>query len=71
MGRASSVALSGAVRIGCEVAPGTRIPIGWVAVGSPARLHPPTDVEQIRAGLTEMGGFLPYVYKPPPNSSYC
>src|SRR5947207_2703690 len=55
MGRASSVALGGAVHIGCEVAPGERIPIGWVAVGKPARLYPPTEVDAIRAGLTEIG----------------
>jgi carbonic anhydrase/acetyltransferase-like protein (isoleucine patch superfamily) len=68
MGRASSVALVGAVHIGCVVPPGERIPIGWVAVGDPARLHPPTDVEPIRAGLTEMGGFLPYVFGVDPDA---
>ena len=43
MGRASSVALGGAVHIGCVVPPQTRIPIGWVAVGDPARLYPPGE----------------------------
>jgi len=62
MGRASSVALGGAVHIGCQVPAGERIPIGWVAVGDPARLHPPEAVEEIRAGLSEVGGFLPYVF---------
>src|SRR5260221_9731392 len=38
LGRASSVALGGAVHIGCVVPPQTRIPIGWVAVGDPARM---------------------------------
>jgi carbonic anhydrase/acetyltransferase-like protein (isoleucine patch superfamily) len=61
MGRASSVALGGAVHIGCVVPPETRIPIGWVAVGNPARLYPPNEAEQIRAGLEEAGGFLPFV----------
>jgi hypothetical protein len=51
------------VHIGCVVPPLTRIPIGWVAVGEPARLYPPHEVEAIRAGLTEVdGGFLPYVF---------
>jgi carbonic anhydrase/acetyltransferase-like protein (isoleucine patch superfamily) len=68
MGRASSVALVGAVHIGCVVPPGARIPIGWVAVGNPARFHPPADVEPIRAGLTEMGGFLPYVFGVDPDA---
>jgi carbonic anhydrase/acetyltransferase-like protein (isoleucine patch superfamily) len=62
MGRASSVALGGAVHIGCVVAPQTRIPIGWVAVGDPARLYPPGEAGSIRAGLEEAGGFLPFVF---------
>ena len=62
MGRGSSVALGGAVHIGCIVPPLTRIPIGWVAVGDPARMYPPSEAEPIRAGLTEAGGFLPFVF---------
>jgi carbonic anhydrase/acetyltransferase-like protein (isoleucine patch superfamily) len=62
MGRASSVALGGAVHIGSVVPPLTRIPIGWVAVGDPAHLHPPGESEQIRAGMEEAGGFLPLVF---------
>ncbi len=63
MGRASSVALGGAVHIGCIVPPLTRIPIGWVAVGDPARMYPPGEAEPIRAGLAEVGGgFLPFVF---------
>jgi carbonic anhydrase/acetyltransferase-like protein (isoleucine patch superfamily) len=62
MGRASSVAL-GAVHIGCIVPPMTRIPIGWVAVGDPARIYPPGQAEPIRAGIAEVGGgFLPFVF---------
>jgi carbonic anhydrase/acetyltransferase-like protein (isoleucine patch superfamily) len=62
MGRASSVALGGAIHIGCVVPPQTRVPIGWVAVGDPARLYPPEQAEEIRAGLEEAGGFLPFVF---------
>ena len=62
MGRASSVALGGTVHIGCVVPPLTRIPIGWVAVGEPARMYPPGEAEAIRAGLAEVGGFLPFVF---------
>jgi carbonic anhydrase/acetyltransferase-like protein (isoleucine patch superfamily) len=62
MGQASSVALGGAVHIGCVVPPQTRIPIGWVAVGDPARLYPPEQADDIRAGLEEAGGFLPFVF---------
>ena len=62
MGRASSVALGGTVHIGCVVPAQTRIAIGWVAVGNPARLYPPGEAENIRAGLDEAGGFLPFVF---------
>jgi carbonic anhydrase/acetyltransferase-like protein (isoleucine patch superfamily) len=63
MGRASSVALGGTVHIGCVVPPLGRVPIGWVAVGEPARMYPPGDAEAIRAGLDEAGGgFLPFVF---------
>lgn len=68
MGRASSVALGGTVHIGCAVPPQTRIPIGWVAVGSPARLHPPGEAEEIRAGLEDAGGFLPFVFGADPTA---
>ena len=63
MGRASSVALGGTVHIGCVVPPLARIPIGWVAVGEPARIYPPGDAEAIRAGIAEVGGgFLSFVF---------
>ena len=62
MGRASSVALGGAVHIGCVVLPETRIPIGWVAVTNPARMYAPDEVDSIRAGLNEAGGLLPFVF---------
>ena len=57
MGRASSVALGGTVHIGCVVAPLARIPIGWVAVGEPARMYPPGDAEEIRAAMGEISGW--------------
>lgn len=60
--RASSVALGGAVHIGARLTSEQRLPIGWVAVGNPARMYPITAVDEIRAGLTEQGGFLPYVF---------
>ena len=44
------------------VPPETRIPIGWIAVGDPARLYPPGDAGPVRAGLEGAGGFLPFVF---------
>ena len=69
MGAASSVALGGAVHIGCVVPSQTRIPIGWVAVGDPARLYPPGEADSIRAGLEEAGGFLPFVFGTDPTAA--
>jgi carbonic anhydrase/acetyltransferase-like protein (isoleucine patch superfamily) len=63
--RASSVALGGAVHIGARLTREQRLPIGWVAVGDPARMYPATAVDEIRAGLSEVGGFLPYVFGVP------
>jgi len=62
MGRASRVGLGGAVHIGAQVADDVLIPIGWIAIGDPARMYPPGDAEPILAGLNERGGFLPYVF---------
>jgi carbonic anhydrase/acetyltransferase-like protein (isoleucine patch superfamily) len=62
MGRASSVALGGAVHIAARLEPEARVPIGWVAIGDPARMYAPDDVEAIRNGLDEVGGFLPFVF---------
>lgn len=63
MGRASSVALGGTVHVGCVVPPLARIPIGWVAVGEPARMYPPGEAEAIQDGLAGAGGgFLPFVF---------
>jgi carbonic anhydrase/acetyltransferase-like protein (isoleucine patch superfamily) len=63
LGRASSVALGGTVHVGCVVPELGRVPIGWVAVGEPARMYPPGDAEAIRAGIAEAdGGFLPFVF---------
>jgi hypothetical protein len=39
------------VHIGCRLEPGTRVPIGWVAVGDPAQLLLPDDVDTIRGAL--------------------
>jgi carbonic anhydrase/acetyltransferase-like protein (isoleucine patch superfamily) len=62
LGNASSVALGGAVHIGCQVPDGTRVPIGWVAVGDPAEVLPPDQVDAVRAGIDERGGFFPTVF---------
>lgn len=66
--RAASVAVHGVVHIGADLPPKTRVPIGWIAVGAPAQLHPPTDVEGVRAALDSSGGFLPTVFASDPEA---
>ena len=62
LGRAASVAAGAVAHLGAIVAPQTQIPIGWVAVGDPARIYPPGEAEAIRAGLAEAGwSFFPFV----------
>jgi carbonic anhydrase/acetyltransferase-like protein (isoleucine patch superfamily) len=62
LGRAATVELGAVVHVGAIVAPHTRIPAGWVAVGDPAQIYPPSEAEPIRAGLAKTGwSFLHYV----------
>ena len=63
LGRAAAVGGGAVVHLGAIVAPRAQIPIGWVAVGDPARIYPPGQGEAIRAGLAETGwSFLPLVF---------
>jgi carbonic anhydrase/acetyltransferase-like protein (isoleucine patch superfamily) len=68
LGRASTVALGGAVHIGCVLPEEGWVPIGWVAVGDPARIYPPGEAQAIREGLLEMGGFMKYVFGVDPDA---
>ncbi len=68
LGRASTVALGGAVHIGCALPEEGWVPIGWVAVGDPARIYPPGEAQAIREGVLEMGGFMKYVFGAGPDA---
>jgi len=62
LGRAATVAAGAVVHQGAIGAPQARIPVGWVAVGDPARIYPPGEAEPIRAGVAEASpAFLHYV----------
>ena len=62
LGRAATFAATALVHVGASVAPRARIPVGWVAVGDPARIYPPGEAESIAAGLAEAGwSFVHYV----------
>ena len=47
LGRGSEVRVNGVVHLKTHLAPGETVPIGWVAIGSPARVLPPGEHERI------------------------
>lgn len=47
LGTGCEVRINGVVHVGSYVRAGETVPIGWVAVGSPARILPPDDHEAI------------------------
>jgi carbonic anhydrase/acetyltransferase-like protein (isoleucine patch superfamily) len=49
IGDRSEVRVNGVVHLDTILAPDTIVPIGWVAVGSPAQLFPPNADEAIQA----------------------
>jgi len=49
IGTRSTVRIHGIVHVNSELAPDTTVPIGWVAVGSPAEIHRPGDHDAIWA----------------------
>ena len=48
-GPGSEVRIHGVVQVNTVLPPGTTVPIGWIAVGDPARIFPPGQHEQIWA----------------------
>jgi len=47
LGRGSEVRVHGTVHLKSSLGPGQTVPIGWVAVGDPARMLPPNEHEKI------------------------
>lgn len=47
LGKGCEVRINGVVHLKTHVVPGDTVPIGWVAVGSPASILPPTEHERI------------------------
>lgn len=47
LGKGSEVRINGVVHLKTRLAPGATVPIGWVAVGSPAQVLPPSERERI------------------------
>jgi carbonic anhydrase/acetyltransferase-like protein (isoleucine patch superfamily) len=48
-GTGSEVRIGGIVQVNTVLPPGTTVPIGWVAVGDPAKIYPPGEHERIWA----------------------
>lgn len=47
LGKGCEVRINGVVHVASHVSPGDTVPIGWVAVGAPARILPPNEHEAI------------------------
>lgn len=47
LGTGCEVRVNGVVHVASNVAPGDTVPIGWVAVGAPARILPPDEHDAI------------------------
>ncbi|MFC8800009.1 gamma carbonic anhydrase family protein [Promicromonospora sp. NPDC057138] len=54
IGAGAEVRINGVVQVNTTVAPGEVVPIGWVAVGSPATILPPDRHEEIWAIQREL-----------------
>ncbi len=61
LGRGAEVRVHAIVHLRTRLAPGTTVPIGWVAVGDPAKILPPDRHEQIWA-VQEPLNFPDFVY---------
>jgi gamma-carbonic anhydrase len=47
IGHGSEVRINGVVHVNTRLAPGTTVPIGWIAVGDPAELFPPERHDEL------------------------
>jgi carbonic anhydrase/acetyltransferase-like protein (isoleucine patch superfamily) len=54
VGERSAIRINGIVHIKTILPPDSIVPIGWVALGNPVRILPPTDHDQISLMLTSL-----------------
>lgn len=54
IGRASELRINAVVQVNTALEPETMVPIGWIAVGNPARLFPPERHDEIWAIQREL-----------------
>jgi carbonic anhydrase/acetyltransferase-like protein (isoleucine patch superfamily) len=61
VGAASTIAIGAKVHIGCELPDETRVPMGFIAVGRPAKVFAPDDAPLARDELAKLD-FMRYVF---------
>jgi carbonic anhydrase/acetyltransferase-like protein (isoleucine patch superfamily) len=61
LGDACVVALDGKVHIQSQLAPGSRVPIGFIAIGRPAQIYPPDQAPGVHEELARLD-FMGYVF---------
>ena len=61
LGEACVVALGGKVHIDSELADGTRVPMGFIAFGRPATIHPPEEAPEVHEQMARLD-FMRYVF---------
>jgi len=66
--RDAEVRIDGVVHVNTRVPAGATVPIGWVAVGDPASILPPSDHDRIWA-IQRTLRFTPTVFGLPPGAS--
>lgn len=71
IGRGSQVRINGLVHLRTRLEPGTMVPIGWVAVGTPALIRPTSDhdaIWEVQKTL-DFPGYVFRVGRPAPGQS--
>jgi carbonic anhydrase/acetyltransferase-like protein (isoleucine patch superfamily) len=61
LGEACIVALGGKVHIDSDLPDGTRVPMGFIAFGRPAIVHPPEEAPQVHEQMARLD-FMRYVF---------
>lgn len=61
LGEACVVALGGKVHIDSDLPDGTRVPMGFIAFGRPATIHPPEEAPRVHEDLARVD-FMRYVF---------
>lgn len=61
LGRSCVIALGGKVHIDTQLPDDTRVPMGYIAFGRPAVIHPPEEAPDVHRNIDRIG-FMRYVF---------